>query len=329
MRQFRAALSGPVALVPTMGMLHQGHMSLIRLATRKATSVIVSLYVNPTQLAPSEEGGSYHSSFLRQDIQMLQREEASLQQQQQQKNKGQGCIKAIFIPTDQEMYPRSTDLTSGLCSLVTVSPSLTDRLEGRNRPAHFIGVATVCLKLFILVMPQVVVFGEKDYQQTVVVRTLVEEFLLDIEVVVAETVRESDGLAISSRNVFLGMRRREVAVVLWRALRAAAQVYHGVERQRKAILAACGEEASKEQERQVQLKKCGRVRFEVLYFGLSDRETLEDVEEVDSAKGALLSGAIQMLPVERDGLLDDVDSSDGSMPIRLIDSLVLQPEEKR
>lgn len=131
------------------------------------------------------------------------------------RRKGQGRIKAVFAPTDKEIYPflDSADVGNGLGGYVTISP-LAGRLEGADQPTHFIGVATVCLKLLNAVKPHKAYFGEKDFQQTIIVKRLVEDFLVDVEVLVGETVREEDGLAVSSRNVFLGSRRRKVATVL-------------------------------------------------------------------------------------------------------------------
>ena len=317
MRAFRSTLPKPVALVPTMGMLHRGHMALARLAAQRALSVIVSIYVNPTQLAPGEQQA--YPSTLDQDLGMLQ----CLNEELRQKGPGHGRIAAVFAPTDEEMYPQSTDLQGGRCSHVVVSPVLARRLEGNGQPGHFVGVATVCLKLFNVVMPQVAVFGEKDYQQTMVVRRLAEDFLLDVEVVMAETVREADGLAVSSRNVYLGSRRREVAIVLWRALRAGAAVYQSGHRQETEILGACAEETSKEQERQNRMKDSDRVQFEVLYFQLSDRRTLDDLEAVDDTEGALLSGAIEMLPLDTQTESEDAGSGNSKKSIRLIDSVFL------
>lgn len=316
MRRFRSTLAEPVALVPTMGMLHQGHASLVRLAARRASSVIVSVYVNPTQLALGEQRA--YPVNLVEDVGMLQR----LQEELCQEDQGYGTIKAVFAPTDQDMYPHGTDLWGGCCSHVVTSPRLTRGLEGKGQATHFVGVGTICLKLFNVVTPQLAVFGEKDYQQTIVVRRLAEELLLKVEIVVGTTIRDADGLAVSSRNVFLGPERRGVAVVLWKALKAGAAMYQSGQCQRRTILAACKEEVLREQDRQNLRDLSDRVNFDLVYFGLNHLQTLEDIEEVEVAEGALLSGAIQMLPYERIKCLEDVQVSD-RMSVRLIDSLVL------
>ena len=224
------------------------------------------------------------------------------------------------------MYPylSSTDFAAGQGSYVTISP-LSGRLEGADQPIHFVGVATICLKLFNAIMPHRAYFGEKDFQQTVVIKRLIDDFLIDVELVVSKTVREEDGLALSSRNVYLGCRRRKVASVLWRSLRAGECVYHGGELTRDVILASCMREARKEQDAQDQMSAGERVRFEILYFGLSDPQTIEDVEKVDPREGALLSGAIQMLPLEVADQTDEPQYPFGTESIRLIDSTLLKP----
>lgn len=318
MRQFRSALSGSVSLVPTMGMLHRGHLSLVCLAAEQTQSVIVSIYANPTQLAKAERNS--YPSKLELDVAALERLNEALHQ------KGQGQIRGVFAPTDEEMYPylSSTDIAAGQGSYVSISP-LAGRLEGADQPAHFIGVATVCLKLFNAVKPHKAYFGEKDFQQTVIIKRLIDDFLVDLKLVVSETVREEDGLALSSRNVYLGSRRRKIAPVLWKTLSAAANVYYGGELRRGVILASCNQEARKEQDTQDQTKAGERARFEVLYFGLSNLKTIEDLEEVDPKEGALLSGAIQILPLETADQTEDLGWRGGTDSIRLIDSIVLKP----
>ena len=322
MRQFRSTLPEPVALVPTMGMLHRGHMSLIRLAARRALSVVVSVYVNPTQLTSVEEQGAYPVN-LDDDVQRLQHLKGELCRERQGH---EDTVLVVFAPTDQEMYPHGTDLRQRFCSHVVISPELTRVLEGEDHPTHFLGVGTVCLKLFNMVRPQLAVFGEKDYQQTVVIKRLVEEFLLGLEVVVAPTIREADGLAVSSRNAFLGLERRAVAAVLHRALKAGIATYQAGQCRREAILEACRGEILRERERQSSRDPSDQVTFEVIYFGLSDRQTLEDVEEVNVTRGALLSGAMQMLPFEvmaRSNSTQPHDWVSDRASVRLIDSLVL------
>lgn len=302
-----------------MGMLHSGHMSLIRLAAEQTDSIVISIYANPTQLATAEERASYPAT-LEADVAALERLDDELRRD------GAARIKAVFAPTDEEMYPYldSTDVASGLGAFVTISP-LAGRLEGADQPAHFNGVATVCLKLFNAVKPHKAYFGEKDFQQTVVIRRLVQDFLVDTDVVVGETVREDDGLALSSRNAYLGSRRRKVATVLWRALCAAAKIYQDGETRRGEILACSLTEAKREQSLQEQMNGCDRARFEILYLELSDLDSMEDVERVNPRKGALLSGAIRMLPLEAATGAENSGLRNGADWIRLIDSIVLRP----
>ena len=199
LRDLRAALPGPVALVPTMGALHEGHRALVRAARERAASVVVSVFVNPTQFGPGEDFDRYPRTL-----------DADLE----------ACAAAgvdvVFTPSVEEMYPR------GLDEGVRVDPGpLGDVLEGASRPGHFAGVLTVVAKLFGLVGPDVAVFGEKDYQQLALIRRMSADLCLGVEVVGAETVREGDGLAMSSRNRYLEADHRVEAVALSRALFAA------------------------------------------------------------------------------------------------------------
>ena len=199
LREIVAALPGPVALVPTMGALHEGHRALVRAARGRAGSVVVSVFVNPTQFGPGEDLDRYPRTW-EADLAALTEEGAD----------------AVFHPPVAEVYP------PGALG-VTVDPGpLGGVLEGALRPGHFAGVLTVVAKLFGLARPDLAVFGEKDYQQLVLVRAMVRELALPVEVVGVPTVREDDGLALSSRNRFLAPEERARAAVLNRALRAGA-----------------------------------------------------------------------------------------------------------
>ncbi|HEY0179752.1 MAG TPA: pantoate--beta-alanine ligase, partial [Dokdonella sp.] len=181
-----------VALVPTMGSLHEGHYSLVRIARERADFVVASVFVNPTQFGPNEDFARYPRS--------PEADAAGLA--------AHGCD-ALFMPTVEDMYPY------GAAHGVRISvPAVTDTLEGALRPGHFDGVATVVAKLFNLVQPQLAVFGQKDYQQLLVVRRLVRDLGYPIEIVAAPIVREPDGLAMSSRNRYLdaGERARAAAI---------------------------------------------------------------------------------------------------------------------
>ena len=187
-----------VSLVPTMGALHAGHLSLLGSA-READRVVVSIFVNPTQFGPHEDLQRYPRP-LEQDLSLL-------------KERG---VDAVFLPSASEIYPE------GYRTFVTVD-DLSSRLCGASRPGHFRGVATVVLKLFNIVRPHRAVFGQKDAQQIVILRRMVHDLNLDVELIVQPIVRESDGLALSSRNQYLSPEERRAATVLFRSLELARQ----------------------------------------------------------------------------------------------------------
>jgi pantoate--beta-alanine ligase len=195
-----------IAVVPTMGFLHEGHLSLIRAAARAADAVIVTLFVNPTQFSPGEDYTKYPRDLPRDE-----------------KLASSAGADILFAPEPGEMY------AEGHLTSVQVD-SVTDVLEGRSRPGHFRGVATVVVKLFNITKPHVAVFGQKDAQQAVVVRRLIEDLDFPIELIVAPTVREPDGLAMSSRNAYLSAGERAQTTVLYRSLCAARERILGGER---------------------------------------------------------------------------------------------------
>ncbi|MFW3170192.1 pantoate--beta-alanine ligase [Geodermatophilus sp. CPCC 206100] len=197
--RLRGSLPGPVALVPTMGALHEGHRTLVRTARERAGSVVVSVFVNPTQFGPREDFDRYPRTWDA-DLAALAEEGADV----------------VFHPGVAEVYP------PGALG-VTVDPGpLGGVLEGAVRPGHFAGVLTVVAKLFGLVRPDLAVFGEKDYQQLTLIRAMARELALGVDVVGVPTVREDDGLALSSRNRYLSAEQRAAAVALSRALGAGA-----------------------------------------------------------------------------------------------------------
>jgi len=199
LRKLRADLPGPVALVPTMGALHTGHRALIRAARARAGSVVVSVFVNPTQFGPGEDFDRYPRTWDA-DLAALAEEGADV----------------VFHPPVDEVYPPGS-------VGVTVQPGpLAGVLEGAVRPGHFAGVLTVVAKLFGLVRPDLAFFGEKDYQQLTLVRAMARELAVGVEVVGVPTVREDDGMALSSRNRYLSADQRRAATALSRALRAGA-----------------------------------------------------------------------------------------------------------
>jgi pantoate--beta-alanine ligase len=195
-----------IAFVPTMGYLHEGHLSLVRKARELADVIVVSIYVNPTQFGPNEDLGTYPRDFDR-DKRLAASVGADI----------------IFSPTDTEMYPE------GYQTSVLVK-EVSQGLCGAFRPGHFEGVATVVAKLFNIVQPHLAVFGEKDAQQAIVIQRMVKDLNMDIDIVVAPIVREHDGLAMSSRNEYLTAAERKQATVLFEALRTAKELIVGGER---------------------------------------------------------------------------------------------------
>ena len=244
-RRLRAKLLAPVGFVPTMGYLHEGHLSLVREARARAASVVASIFVNPSQFAPSEDLAAYPRDLDR-DLGLLESEGVDL----------------VFHPTVGEMYPEGFD------TWVAVE-ELTKRLEGESRPTHFRGVATVVAKLFQIVSPQIAVFGQKDVQQALVIRRLIEDLAFDVELVVAPTVREPDGLAMSSRNMYLSPDERRAATVLHRALLLAEERYAG------------GERSAATMRRAMQKLIASEPLVEPLYVSIADIGTLEECESIE------------------------------------------------
>ncbi len=200
MRTLRQQLDGAIGFVPTMGYLHRGHLALVERARSEDQFVIVSIYVNPLQFAAGEDLTAYPRDPNR-DRELLRQENADI----------------VFIPSDSEMYP------TGFSTWVDVE-HITERLEGASRPGHFRGVATVVAKLFNIVRPCRAYFGQKDAQQVLIIKRMVADLNMGIEIAVVPTVRESDGLALSSRNLYLSPEERRAAAVLFRALTLAREL---------------------------------------------------------------------------------------------------------
>ena len=224
--ELRATLQGDrkIALVPTMGNLHAGHLSLVRIARERGDLVVTSIFVNRLQFAPHEDFATYPRTLQR-DCDLLQ---------------AQGCD-IVFAPDDGEIYPEAQGYT------VHPPAALTDILEGEVRPGFFTGVCTVVLKLFNMVQPAVTVFGKKDYQQLLIIRSMVRQLALPIEIVPADTVRDADGLALSSRNGYLNDSQRTEAARLNAALstlvaaaRSGCSDWQRLEREARESLAAHG-----------------------------------------------------------------------------------------
>jgi pantoate--beta-alanine ligase len=242
-----------LGLVPTMGALHEGHLSLVRAARAGSDVVAVSIFVNPSQFGPNEDLAKYPRSFER-DCEVLERE----------------GVEFVFAPPVEEMYP------SGAVTWVTVE-GLSSKLDGRSRPGHFRGVTTVVSKLFHIVEPDKAFFGQKDAAQVVIIRRMVRDLNLPVEIVVCPIVREPDGLAMSSRNAYLSPEERKHALVLLRSLTRAQQLVEGGERDAAHLRAAGRREIARE----------SSVRLD--YFEVVDPETLDPVADV--SRGALVAVA--------------------------------------
>jgi len=256
MRSASRALRGAgkrVGFVPTMGALHEGHLSLVRAARGSSDVAAASIFVNPTQFGPTEDLAKYPRSFER-DCELLERDGVEL----------------LFAPSVEEMYP------AGAVTWVTVE-GLSDKLDGRSRPGHFRGVATVVAKLFHIVEPDAAFFGQKDAAQVAIVRRMVRDLDLPVEIVVGPIVREADGLAMSSRNAYLDPEQRKRALVLHRSLTRVQELADARERNAAQLVAAGREEFSRE----------SSVRLD--YFEIVDADTLESVEDISG--GALVAVA--------------------------------------
>jgi pantoate--beta-alanine ligase len=233
-----------VGFVPTMGALHDGHVSLIEAAARRCDYVVVSIFVNPTQFGPSEDLSKYPRPFDK-DVAICEKRD----------------VDAVFAPEAAEMYPREN------LTWVDVE-KLTDRLCGEFRPGHFRGVATVCAKLFNIVRPDVAFFGQKDAQQALVICRMVADLNMPLEIVICPTVREPDGLAMSSRNQYLSPEERKDAT----------RIYESLERCR--VLIATGErsaDAIRGRMREI-LRQMPSTKIE--YVSISDADSLEELEQV-------------------------------------------------
>lgn len=234
-----------IGLVPTMGYFHEGHLSLMREARRKSDLLVVSIFVNPTQFGPKEDFKSYPRD-LRRDLRLTRKI----------------GVDVIFPPAVKEMYPE------GLLAPVDVG-EIGNILEGAARPGHFRGVATVVAKLFNAVKPHQAYFGQKDFQQSVVIKKMVEDLDMDVEIVVLPTIREKDGLAISSRNVYLTKKEKEIAPILYKSLKMAEELIKKGERDSREIIGKMKELIKKEK----------LVRLE--YIAITDPETLKEVKRIN------------------------------------------------
>jgi len=244
LRTERHLLSGSVGFVPTMGFLHAGHISLVAAARAECDHVIVSIFVNPTQFGPNEDLAKYPRDLPR-DLALLETAGVDL----------------VWTPTVEVMYP------TGFQTWVQVE-ALTRRLEGEVRPTHFRGVTTVVAKLFHAVGPDKAYFGQKDAQQAAVVRRMTKDLDIPIEIVVCPTLREPDGLAMSSRNMYLSPAERQAATILFRALSAAKSAYDSGERIAERLRAIVSSTVVSESLAKLQYVSC------------ADYDSLEELETV-------------------------------------------------
>jgi pantoate--beta-alanine ligase len=254
LRDARIELPDPFGLVPTMGYLHEGHISLVRRAQQECKSVGVSIFVNPTQFSPNEDLDAYPRD-LENDLRLLEAEGVDL----------------VWTPTEDEMYPSEYQTW-------VVVEKLTRVLEGVNRPGHFRGVTTVVAKLFNAAQPDRAYFGQKDAQQAIVIQQMVRDVNFPLEVVICPTERELDGLAMSSRNTHLNREQRSAATVLYRALTAAVEAFEAGERNAGALRDRMSDVLSNEPLANPQ------------YVSVADPETLEELS--GAVERALLSMAV-------------------------------------
>ncbi|MEO0054495.1 MAG: hypothetical protein RLZZ50_442 [Verrucomicrobiota bacterium] len=244
-----------IGLVPTMGALHEGHLSLIRLAAERADKVVVSIFVNPTQFAPSEDFNKYPRE-LEADVAKCESAGADY----------------VFAPPAEEVYPK------GYSTYIT-EERVAKPLEGVSRPSHFRGVTTVVAKLFNMCRPDLAVFGQKDAQQVAVIQKMVTDLNFTVDVVVAPTLREPDGLAMSSRNRYLTATQRTEALAISRALFKARDMVAAGERRSDRLIAEATHILSQQR------------RVRVIYVSLVDRLTMEPMKELEPGRGLIAIAA--------------------------------------
>ena len=268
-KEVRRKIQGTVGFVPTMGYLHEGHLFLARRAKAENDVSVVSIFVNPTQFGPKEDFARYPRDPDR-DLALLEKERTDL----------------VLMPPVEEMYP------PGISTWVDVE-GVTKRLEGAARPGHFRGVSTVVAKLLNIVEPARAYFGQKDAQQVVVIKKMVTDLNMNLEVVVVPTQREPDGLAMSSRNVYLNPEERQAAVVLWRSMNLAKGLWQEGERDAEKL----------RNEMVALIKKEPLARID--YVSMADPETLDELSQIKGS--ALVSMAVY---VGKTRLIDNITLGD-------------------
>jgi pantoate--beta-alanine ligase len=266
----RNAMRGAVGLVPTMGYLHEGHLSLVRRAHADNDHVIVTIFVNPTQFAPNEDLDRYPRDEQR-DLALLEEVLAT--------KHSAPSTHAVFIPTADEIYPPGFD------DWVEVTGPIAERLEGAHRPGHFRGVTTVCARLFRITRPDRAYFGQKDAQQLRVIRRMVEEQHIPVDIIPMPIVREPDGLAMSSRNVYLSPEERTLALRLSQSLRLAERLVMQDGTTDASVLRTMIRDT-------VGAQGLAPLRIELDYVSVADEQTLEELDTIDRPALILLAARI-------------------------------------
>jgi pantoate--beta-alanine ligase len=256
MKKLRRQCKGSVGLVPTMGYLHEGHLELVRRAKAENPVAVATIFVNPTQFGPGEDLKSYPRDLDR-DLALLEKVKTDI----------------VFVPADKEMYPDGYD------TWVEVK-GITSKLEGKSRPTHFQGVTTVCNKLFNIIEPDKAYFGQKDAQQAIVIQKMVADLNMNLEIVICPTVRENDGLAMSSRNAYLTAEERPSAVALYKSLCLAKDMFEKGERNAVAIKKAMNELIS------------AVPAAKIDYISIADTGTLDEVDII--RRKVLVSLAVRL-----------------------------------
>ncbi len=270
LRDWRKILDGPLGFVPTMGALHEGHLSLVRCSKRDNPYTVVSIFVNPTQFDDPEDLRTYPRTFER-DKELLEKE----------------GVDAVFVPSVEEMYPKGFEDEDAHYDF----GYLERILEGAHRPGHFKGVAQIVAKLLRAVEPNVLYLGQKDYQQVLIIKELIEKLSMPIRVVMCPTVREPDGLAMSSRNVRLSPQQRENALALYKSLVKAKEVY-----EQGGSVAQAKQEAIKILESAPLIRK-------IDYFEIADANNLKPINDWDEANKVIALVAVRMEGVR---LIDNI-----------------------
>jgi pantoate--beta-alanine ligase len=256
MKSLRKNIRGTLGFVPTMGYLHEGHVSLVQQSVKDNDITAVSIYVNPTQFGPNEDFQAYPRDLDR-DLKLLEKAHTDI----------------VFFPSNDEMYP------DDYCTWVDVE-KITARLEGEIRPGHFKGVATIVTKLFNIVQPDKAYFGQKDAQQALVIRRMVKDLNMNLDVIIMPTLREKDGLAMSSRNTYLNPEERKEATILYKALSLAKQ------------LKEQGETSTVNIRNKMELLIKSEPLAKIEYISIADTQTLEELLAL--APQSLVSMAVRI-----------------------------------